>query len=88
MLHSCPTLWDPVDVANQVPVPGILQVRILEWVAMSVSNACKYAVASVMSDSVGPYRQQPSRLLCPQDSQGRNTGWVAISFSVFDLGPI
>ena len=27
-----------------------------------------------MSDSVQPYEQQPSRLLCPQDSPGKNTG--------------
>ena len=27
-----------------------------------------------MSDSVRPYRQPPTRLLCPQDSLGKNTG--------------
>ena len=27
-----------------------------------------------MSDSVGPHRRQPTRLLCPQDSPGKNTG--------------
>ena len=27
-----------------------------------------------MSDSVGPYGQQPTRLLCPQDSLGKSTG--------------
>ena len=27
-----------------------------------------------MSDSVRPHRQQPTRLLCPWDSQGKNTG--------------
>ena len=27
-----------------------------------------------MSDSVQPHRQQPTRLLCPQDSPGKNTG--------------
>ena len=36
-----------------------------------------------MSDSVRPHRQQPTRLPCPWDSPGKNTGleWVAISFS-------
>ena len=34
-----------------------------------------------MSDSVRPHRQQPTRLLCPWDSPGKNTEWVAISFS-------
>ena len=31
-----------------------------------------------MSDSVGPYRRQPARLLCPWDSQARILEWVAI----------
>ena len=35
-------------------------------------HACK--VTSVLSDSVRPYGQQPTRLLCPQDSLGKNTG--------------
>ena len=34
---------------------------------------CCY-VASVVSDSVRPHRQQPTRLLCPWDSPGKNTG--------------
>ena len=55
------------------PVPRILQARIAEWVAISFSNACMHAT-SVVSDSVWPYGQQPTRLLCPQDSLGKNTG--------------
>ena len=43
-LQSCPTLCDPVDGSPPGPaVPGILQARILEWVAMSFSNACMHA---------------------------------------------
>ena len=39
-LQSCPTLCDPVDGSPPgCPVPGILQARILEWVAISFSNA-------------------------------------------------
>ena len=39
-LQSCPTLCDPVDGSPLgSPVPGILQARILEWVASSFSNA-------------------------------------------------
>ena len=39
-LHSCPTLCDPIDGSPPgSPVPGILQARTLEWVAMSFSNA-------------------------------------------------
>ena len=39
-LQSCPTLCDPIDGSLPgSPVPGILQVRTLEWVAISFSNA-------------------------------------------------
>ena len=39
-LQSCPTLRDPIDGSPPgSPVPGILQARILEWVAISSSNA-------------------------------------------------
>ena len=38
--QSCPTLCDPIDVSLPgSPVPGILQARTLEWVAISFSNA-------------------------------------------------
>ena len=42
-LQSCPTLWDPTD--GRPPgsvVPGILQERTLEWVAISFSNVWKW----------------------------------------------
>ena len=39
-LQSCPTLCDPIDCSPPVsPVPGILQARTLEWVAISFFNA-------------------------------------------------
>ena len=39
-LQSCPTLCDPIDGSPPgSPVPGILQTRTLEWVAISFSNA-------------------------------------------------
>ena len=41
-LQSCPTLCDPIDGSPPgSPVPGILQARTLEWVAISFSNAEK-----------------------------------------------
>jgi len=40
LLQSCPTLCDPIDGSPPgSPVPGILQARTLEWVAISFSNA-------------------------------------------------
>ena len=39
-LQSCPTLCDPIDGSPPgSPVPGILQARTLEWVAIAFSNA-------------------------------------------------
>ena len=44
-LQSCPTLCNPIDGSPPgSPVPGILQARILEWVAISFSNAWKWKV--------------------------------------------
>ena len=44
-LQSCPTLCDPIDGSPpSSPVPGILQARTLEWVAISFSNAWKWKV--------------------------------------------
>ena len=40
LLQSCLTLCDPIDRSQPgSPVPGILQARTLEWVAISFSNA-------------------------------------------------
>ena len=39
-LQSCPTLCNPIDGSPPgSAIPGILQARILEWVAISFSNA-------------------------------------------------
>ena len=39
-LQLCPTLCDPIDSSPPgSPVPGILQARTLEWVAISFSSA-------------------------------------------------
>ena len=38
------------------------------------SSAAAAAVASVVSDSVRPHRRQPTRLPCPWDTPGKNTG--------------
>ena len=44
-LQSCPTLCDPIDGSPPgSPVPGILQARTLEWVAISFSDSWKWKV--------------------------------------------
>ena len=45
LLQSSPTLCDPIDGSPPgSPVPGILQARTLEWVAISFSNAWRWKV--------------------------------------------
>ena len=45
LFQLCPTLCDPIDGSPLgSSVPGILQARILEWVAISFSNAWKWKV--------------------------------------------
>ena len=43
-LQLCPTLWLHRRQPTRLPVPGILQARTLEWVAISFSNAWKWKV--------------------------------------------
>ena len=77
-LQSCLTLCNSIDGSPPgSPVPGILQARTLEWVAISFSNAWKWKVKgslSVVSDSSQPHGLQPTRLLRPWDSPGKSTG--------------
>ena len=76
-LQSCPTLCDPIDSSPPgSPVPGILQARTPEWVAISFSNAWKWKVKvkSVVSYSSQPHGLQPTGLLRPRDFPGKSTG--------------
>ena len=76
--QSCLTLCDPTDGSpTDSPVPGTLQARTLEGVAISFSNAWKWKwkwSRSVVPDPLRPRWLQPSRLLCPWDFTGRSTG--------------
>ena len=87
-LQSCPTLCDPIDGSPPgSPIPGILQARTLEWVAISFSNVWKWK-GKVKSLS----RFQP--LVTPWSAayqappsmgwifQARVLEWDAIAFSV------
>ena len=54
-LQSCPTLCDPIDGSPPgSPVPGILQARTLDWVAISLSNAWKWKVKVKLLSCVRP----------------------------------
>ena len=62
LLQSCPTLCDPIDSSPPgSPVPGILQARTLEWVAISFSSAWKWKL-KVKSLSLGATSLQWSSL--------------------------
>ena len=71
---SCVRLCNPIDGSPPgSSVPGILQARTLEWVAISFSKACMHAKLLQSCLTVQPHRWQPTRFLCPQDSLGKNT---------------
>ena len=53
---------------------NILGISELKWTVMDGFNSAACQVASVVSDSVRPHGLQPTRLLCPWDSPGKNTG--------------
>ena len=76
-LQSCPTLCDPIDGNPKgSAIPGILQARILEWVAISFFNAWKWKVKvkSLSCLTQRPHGLQRTRLLCPWDFPGKSTG--------------
>ena len=83
---SCVRLCDPIDGSwPGSPVPGILQARTLEWVALSFSNAWKWKV-KVKSRSC-PTLSDPMDCSLPGSSihgifQARVLEWGAIAFSV------
>ena len=82
-LQSCPTLCDPRDGSPLGPsVPGILQARILEWVAISFSNACMHAKSLQSCPTLcDPIDGSPPGSLVPGILQARTLEWVAIAFS-------
>jgi len=85
-LQSCPTLCDPRDSSLPgSPIPGILQARILEWVAISISNAWKWKgkvklfsrVQLLATPWTAAYQTPPSMGFF----QARVLEWGAIAFS-------
>ena len=89
-LQSCPTLCDPVDGSPPgSPIPGILQARTLEWVAISFSNAWKWRVKVKSKIEVAqscPTLSDPMDCSLPGSSirgifQARVLEWGATAFS-------
>ena len=83
-LQSCPTLCNPLDSSPPgSAVPGILQARILEWVAISFSNEWKWKVkVKSLSD---PMDCSPPGSSAHGIVQARVLEWGAIAFSNVDI---
>ena len=85
-LQSCLTLCDPIDGSPPgSPVPGILQARTLEWVAISFSNAWNWKAKVKFTQSC-PTPSDPMDCSLPGSSvhgifQARVLEWGAIAFS-------
>ena len=83
LLQSCSTLYDPIDGSpTGSPIPGILQARTLEWVAISFFNAWKWKVKMKSC----PTPSNPMDCSLPGSSthgifQARVLEWGAIAFS-------
>ena len=81
LLQSCPTLCDPRDSSPPgFPVPGILQARTLQWVAISFSNAWKWKV-KVKLLSRDPMDCSPPGSSIHGILQARVLEWGAVAFS-------
>ena len=86
-LPSCPALCDPIDGSPPgSSIPGILQARILEWVAISFSKARKLKVKVQSLSRV--QLSHPMDCSRPGSSihgnfQARVLEWAAIAFSVY-----
>ena len=85
LLQSCPTLCDPIDGSPLgSSVPGILQARILEWVAISFSNACMHAKLLKLCPTLcNPMDSSPPSSSVHRILKARKLEWVAISFSPY-----
>ena len=79
-LKSWPILCDPIDASpSGSSVPRILHAKILEWVAISFSNACVHAKSCpTLCD---PMVSSPPGSSVHRILQARILEWVAISFS-------
>ena len=86
-LQSCPTLCDPRDGSPPgSPVPGLLQARTLEWVAISFSSECMKVKSENEVAQSCPTPSDPMDCSPPGSSvhrifQARVLEWGAIAFS-------
>jgi len=85
-LQSCLTLCDPINGSpTGSPVPGILQARILEWVAISFSNAWKWKVKVKLLSHVWPLATPWTAAYWAPPSMGvsRQEYWSGLPFKMY-----
>ena len=99
-LQLCPTLCDPTDGSPPgSPVPGILQARTLEWVAISFSNAWKWKVKVKLLSRVWPsaipwtaaYQAPPSMGFSRQEYWSGMllpSPWLVLAGTIASLTPV
>ena len=89
-LQSCPTLCNPIDSSPPgSSIPGILQARTLEWVAISFSNAWKWKVEVKSFSRVrlfvtpwtAAYQALPSMEFSRQENPDFPLEWITSVFS-------
>ena len=91
-LQSCPILCNPIDGSPPgSPIPGILQARTPEWVAISFSNAWKWKSESQVAQSC-PTLSDPMDCSLPGSSvhgifQARVLEWSSSAFSGIYIEP-
>ena len=57
-LQSCSTLCDPIDGSPGSPIPGILQARVLEWVAIAFSTKTNETVSNLTTKTLDKFLQE------------------------------
>ena len=84
-LQLCPTLCNPIEGSPPgSAIPGILQARTLEWVAISFSNAWKWKWSrSIVSDFSDPMDCSLPGFSVHGIFQARVLEWGAIAFSIY-----
>ena len=84
LLQSCPTLCDPIDGSPPGShIPGILQAKTLEWVAISFSNAWKWKVKVRSFSHVGLFATPwtAAHQAPPSTGFSRQEYWSGLPFS-------
>ena len=85
-LQSCPTLCDPTDGSPPgSPIPGILQARTLEWVAISFSSAGDKGSIPRLGRSPGEGSGYPLQYSCLKNLTDRGAWQARVLLTELDV---